>query len=66
MLESKFYSFPAHSLVVWRVDGLEETKLELTQPSLVELGLGLSLAIEKLRTVIFPGKFRRAYCHCLN
>jgi hypothetical protein len=29
---------------------LEETKLRLTQPSLVELGLGLSLAILELIT----------------
>jgi hypothetical protein len=33
MLESKFYSFPAISLLIW-AGGLEETKLRLTQPSL--------------------------------
>ena len=49
MLESKFCSFPAISLLVrtgGRAGGrvLEETKLRLTQPSLVELGPGLSLA----------------------
>jgi hypothetical protein len=36
---------------------LEETKLRLTQPSLVELGLGLSLAIIFQRNALFPGHF---------
>jgi hypothetical protein len=44
MAESKFSSFPAISLLVRQAGGLEETKLRLTQHSLVELGLGLSLA----------------------
>jgi hypothetical protein len=49
MLESKFYLFPAISLL-FRAAGraagrvLDIAKIQLTQPSLVELGLGLSLA----------------------
>ena len=60
----KFCKFQTISLLV-RTAGrpggrvLEETKLRLTQPSLVELGLGLSLAIPK---IVAYGAFDKTVC----
>jgi hypothetical protein len=49
MLESNFYLFPAISLLFQAAGRvLDIAKIKLTQPSLVELGLRLSLAIKLL------------------